>query len=229
MPFDPVDTASKRDQVLAAVRGAILRGELRPGERIVELRLGRELGVSQTPVREALSALAREGLVQKLDHRGTFVSSLDRRELLEALGLRALLEGYCARLACPRITSSDLETLRRIVEEMTAAAEDGDLARVTEIDFRFHAAVYELSGHRLLGEVLASLQQRMRLALAVADAVYAPDLAAIADSHLPLLTTLASGDPEQAEAAARDHVLAGLASLRDDEAESEPGPSSRAG
>ena len=63
MPRSRVERSAKRVQVLAALRGAILRGELRPGERIVELRLGRELGVSQTPVREALTALAREGLV----------------------------------------------------------------------------------------------------------------------------------------------------------------------
>ncbi len=69
----------------------------------------------------------------------------------------------------------------------------------------------------------------MRLALAVADAVYAPDLAAIADSHIPLLATLSSGDPEQAEAAARDHVLAGLASLGDEESETELNPGPRVG
>jgi DNA-binding GntR family transcriptional regulator len=227
MPLSRVESSSKRDQVLERLRGAILRGELRPGERIVELRLGRELGVSQTPVREALSALAREGLVLKIDHRGTFVSSLDRRELREVLTLRALLEGYCARLACPQLSGTDLAALRTIVDEMRIAARAGDLAGVTEVDFRFHAAIYELSRHRLLGEVLASLQQRMRLALAVADAAHAPDLASIAESHIPVLAALSSGNPDEAEEAARDHVLAGLVSLGGDDAEAEPEPGSQ--
>jgi DNA-binding GntR family transcriptional regulator len=227
MPLSRVESSSKRDQVLERLRAAILRGDLRPGERIVELRLGRELGVSQTPVREALSALAREGLVVKRDHRGTFVSTLDRRELLEALSLRALLEGYCARLACKRLSEADLAALRTTVDEMRAAARNGDLAGVTEVDFRFHTAIYELSGHRLLGEVLASLQQRMRLALAMADAVHAPDLASIAESHIPVLTALSSGDPDEADEAAREHVLAGLVSLGEENAEIELNPGSR--
>lgn len=183
--------------------------------------------MSQTPVREALSALAREGLVMKREHRGTFVTTLDHRELVETLSLRALLEGYCARLACERVSSHELGSLSATVEEMRAAARDGDLAEVTEIDFRFHASIHELSGHRLLRDVLASLQQRMRLALAVADAVYAPDLAAIAESHVPLLDTLSGGDPERAEEAARDHVLMGLDSLGDEEMDVELNPGSQ--
>jgi DNA-binding GntR family transcriptional regulator len=195
------------------LRQSILSGDLRPGDRIVELKVARSLGVSQTPVREALASLEREGLVIKVDHSRTFVSQLESGELREVLTLRAVLEGYCARLCAPRFTDSDQDILSGLVGEMRQAARRGDLRAVTDADLRFHEFIYSLSNHRLLREVLQGLQQRLRLALAFADAVYSPDLADIAASHVPVIEALSSRDPELAARAAGDHVLSVLPSL----------------
>lgn len=184
-----------------------MEGELSPGERIVESTLAAALGVSQTPVREALASLAREGLVVKVDHRGTFVTSLDPRQLYELLTLRAVLEGYCARLLSQRLTSEGVAALEALIDRITAAAESGDLEAVTEIDFAFHWKLCELSGHRLLRDVLSTLQRQMRLALAVADAVYSVELRDVVESHRALVQALTQGDPDIAERAAKNHVL----------------------
>jgi DNA-binding GntR family transcriptional regulator len=207
VPFTRVESSLKRDQVVALIRQALLDGELRPGDRIVESALAKELGVSQTPVREALAALSREGLVIKLDHRGTFVSSLKETELREVLTLRAVLEGYCARLAAERWSPSDLEGLEALVDRMAAAAGAGKITTLIDRDLEFHRRLYELSGHSLLREVLSGLQQRMQLALAFADAVYSADLTDVAESHRTLIDALRRRDPARAEAVAKKHVL----------------------
>lgn len=212
MAFKPLPTSNKRDRISDLIRRAIIRGELRPGERIVESRIARELGVSQAPVREALAALRREGLVMQIEHRGAFVASLNDEEFAEVLTLRAALEGYCARLVAPRLDPADRGVLEGLLGEMRAAAKENDLARLTDADLRFHQALYRLSSHQLLGEVLLSLRQRMQLALVFADASYSTDLADVAESHLPLLSALLAGDPDAADEAAREHVLAGFRS-----------------
>jgi DNA-binding GntR family transcriptional regulator len=212
MAFKPLPASNKRDRISDLIRRAILRGELRPGERIVESRIARELGVSQAPVREALALLRREGLVMQIEHRGAFVASLNDEEFAEVLTLRAVLEGYCARLVAPRLYPPDRDALEEILGEMRRAAADNDLARVTDADLRFHQTLYRHSGHQLLADVLLSLRQRMQLALVVADASYSPELSDVAESHMPLLGALLNGDPDAADDAARDHVLAGFRS-----------------
>jgi DNA-binding GntR family transcriptional regulator len=216
VPLARVTTSLKRDQVVDVLRQAILDGDFRPGDRIRELAVAKELGVSQTPVREALAALSKEGLVVKLDHIGTFVSSLDQVELRELLTLRAVLEGYCARLAAELLTSSEIPRLETLLEQMRAAARVDDMQSLIEADLAFHEVLYDVGGHRLLREVLSGLQQRMRLALAVADSVYSADLRDVAESHRVVIDALASGDPTVAERAAQEHVLAVLALISAD-------------
>jgi DNA-binding GntR family transcriptional regulator len=217
MAFKRLPASTKRDRISDLIRRAIIRGDLRPGERIVESRIARELGVSQAPVREALASLRREGLVVQIEHRGAFVASLNDEEFAEVLTVRAVLEGYCARLVAPRLEPADRDALADLLAEMRAAAGEHDLARLTDADLRFHQTLYRLSNHHLLGEVLLSLRQRMQLALVFADAAYSPDLSDVAESHVPLLTALVEGDPYAADEAAREHVLAGFRSWALDE------------
>ncbi len=205
-----LEPALKRHRAVDVVRRAILDGTLQPGERLVELRLARELGVSQTPVREALSSLEREGLVVKLDHRGTYVARVDAAELNEIATLRALLEGECARRAAAPAAAGAGTELREHLSAMRAAAERHDLRGLIDADMAFHETLRELAGHRLLAEALGRLHDRTRLALAVADGWYADALTEVAESHVPLLEALEQGDADAAERHAREHVLAVL-------------------
>jgi DNA-binding GntR family transcriptional regulator len=201
--FPELQSTLKRHQVTEVLRQAILRGDLQPGERIVESRIAREFGVSQTPVREALATLVREGLVVQFDHRGSFVAELDRDDLEEICTLRAVLEGYCARLAAGK--GAVLDELDSHVDVMRAAAAGGDFGKLMEADVAFHRALHAVAGHTLLAEVLRSLQQRMRLTVAFADAYSEPDV--VAESHATLLAAIRSGDGDLAERVARAHVL----------------------
>jgi DNA-binding GntR family transcriptional regulator len=169
----------------------------------VESRLAREFGVSQTPVREALAMLVREGLVVKHDHRGSFVAKLGRDDIEQICTLRAVLEGYCARLAAAK--AEELDRLDAHVEEMRTAAAGGDFGRLMEADLAFHRALHAVAGHDLLAEVLRSLQHRMRLTVAFGDAYSDPHV--VAESHATLLAAIRSGDANFAERAARAHVL----------------------
>ena len=205
--------AIKRDHVAGLLRRQILRGELRPGDRLRELEIAEQLGVSQTPVREALPLLEREGLVRKVRHSGTYVAELSPRELYELLTLRAELEGYCARLCAGRASADDRAGLREIVARMRAAADERDSGSVLEHDFAFHGALYELGGHRLLAEDLLGLRRRMVLSLGLVNSLYSSDLDDIVDSHLPILDALEAASPDAADEAARAHVLAVLDSV----------------
>jgi DNA-binding GntR family transcriptional regulator len=196
----------KQDQVAAAVRQAILRGELRPGERILELQLARQFKVSQGPVREALAALAREGLVVKVAHRGTFVSRLHARDLHELFTLRASLDGFSARLAAERATDEDVEHLRELLERMRTAELAGNLPSLTEAHLELHERIYELSGHALLGEIFALIRSRMALALDFAENLFKAD-GNETECHVPLLEALADRDPDRAEQVARELAL----------------------
>src|SRR5262245_20714119 len=127
MQLTALQTASKRDQVANLLRELILGGELIPGERIVESRIARQLGVSQAPIREALALLERQGLVVKVHNRGAFVSRLHGRELRELFTLRSVLDAFSARLAAEHATDDDIAVLRGMLARMRDAETAGDL------------------------------------------------------------------------------------------------------
>jgi DNA-binding GntR family transcriptional regulator len=130
-----------------------------------------------------------------------------------------VLEGFCARLACERLTPSDVARLEALLEQMRVASRAGEMHALIEADLAFHEALYDLGGHRLLRDALSGLQQRMRLALAVADAVYSAYLRDVAESHRVVIDALESGDPVLAARVAEEHVLAVLGLIDPEDAE----------
>jgi DNA-binding GntR family transcriptional regulator len=203
MELTAVETTSKRDRVVDLLRKAIMDGSLIPGEQIVESRVARQLGVSQAPVREALALLERQGLVVKLNHRGTFVSRLHARELRELFALRAVLDAFSARLAAEHATDKDIAQLRQILSRMKVAEDAGDLARLTDAHLELHETIYRLSGHQLLIDIFALIHPRMVLALTFAENLFSAE-GRETDCHIPLIDALASRDGKRAENVARD-------------------------
>jgi DNA-binding GntR family transcriptional regulator len=203
MKLSALQPLSKRDQVVEVLREAIIGGELQPGERVVESRIAKELGISQAPVREALALLERQGLVVKVHNRGTFVSRLHGRELRELFTLRAVLDAFSARLAAERATDKDIKALRGLLVRMRTAETSGDVAKLTDAHLQLHEAIYRMSGHELLTDIFAQIHPRMALALTFAENLFSSE-GHETDCHEPLVEALAKHDVNGAERIARE-------------------------
>ena len=139
-----------RDHIKEYLIEAILRGDYKAGERIVELRIAQQLGVSQTPVREAIRDLVSMGFLESRPFRGTFVRAFSIDELREVYPVRAVLEGLAARLAVHRLREDDFAQLERLLTEMIEAAEAGDIHATTEHNVAFHLIVLRAAGNKAL-------------------------------------------------------------------------------
>ena len=192
------------DQIKDRLLTAIMEGELSPGDRIVETRIAKELGISQGPVREALRDLATLGLVDLQPHRGARVRQPTMGEHFEAMRVRVGLEAMAAREACGKITEDQAEELRRLIREMEELAEAGDTHGHAEKNTEFHAVIVRLSGNRTLERVWQMIQpfaQTYRtMTLRGLD-----DGGEYVDSHGPILEALLAGTPDCAEDAIREH------------------------
>lgn len=152
-----IQPISKRDQVVASIKEAILAGTLQPGDTIVESRMAQQLGAGTPLVREALIELEHQGYVQKVPYKGTTVMKLERREVENIFRLRIELEALALEWAKPNITESALAELRRLTAKMKQAAQQLDLPQFYEADLAFHRRLWDLSGNPYLAETLERL------------------------------------------------------------------------
>ena len=214
------------DLAHSALRAAILEGRRAPGERLGEIEIAAELGLSRTPVREALGRLGSEGLVDLLPHRGARVRSWTADDLDETYELRAALEGLGARRAAARIGAADLDRLAALAAEMVTVDPSlghrppGDFADLAALNARFHALIVGAAGSDRLAATLAGLVQLplvMRTYRRYTDAALARSHA----HHHEIVDALRAGDGAWAESVMRSHVLAAravlLRSLREDD------------
>lgn len=196
------------DSVLQRMTQAIITGRLKPGDKLVETRLGDMLGVSRGPVREAFRRLEQMGLVDKIPYRGAFVSTLTQRDIDELHSLRGPLEGMAARLLAEGRDPQALARLEDLLQGMRRAAGRGDQGAIIALDADFHDALITLSDHKLLGEVWAPVSVRLRRFLLLKRQRLYRTLADAALLHEPIVAAIAQGDAEQAEAEARRHIAA---------------------
>jgi DNA-binding GntR family transcriptional regulator len=148
-------STSLRTQVVKALSEGILTGKYRPGDRLNESQIARELNISRIPVREALSQLQEQGLVQNRERRGMFVTQMGPQEVEHMFCLRLLLEGEVVRLARTRMTADILQELEGIVAKMEAW--DGDLLESAALDLQFHRTLSRASGNPYLERALNTL------------------------------------------------------------------------
>ncbi len=194
---------SVREAAYAHLRGAILAGSLLPGTRISEPGLAQELGVSRTPVREALQRLSQEGLVELLPNRGARVRVLSANEVREVYDVRALLEGEAAALAACNATPAELDNLERLLKALDALPKD-DYNQQMQVDFDFHTALVEAAHNKTLARIYADLRSSLTLIRS-----FQPTLSQHPKTrrqHQAILSALKAHNPEQAAEAARVHV-----------------------
>jgi len=141
-----------REVVSAALREAIRDGVLLPGERLMEIQLSEELGVSRTPVREAIRKLDQEGYIVMMPRRGAYVASITIRDINEIFEIRRALESLSSSLAAERISSDELETLQRLLVEIGRYIKAKNMEKIVETDIKFHDMLYQASrNERLVG------------------------------------------------------------------------------
>jgi DNA-binding GntR family transcriptional regulator len=192
-----------REQVKEVLLERILRGELRPGDRLVETRIAQELGTSQAPVREALRDLELANLVESEPFRGSRVRDVSDDELLQTFTVRAVLEELAAKEAA-RAPKRDVTVLETEIAAMDVAARSGDVRVQVAHDITFHRAVAELSGNRPLLQAWLALGIEVPTAYAVYWTYFDPlELVAF---HVPILEAIRDGDVTRAGAEARAHV-----------------------
>lgn len=156
----PIRKEVLRDKIAEVVRGWILEGTLKPGERVVELEVAAKLQVSRAPIREALWLLARQGLVQISAHRGATVTRLSAVDIREIFEIREALETLAAKRIRASKAPARAERLKAALRDMESAARAKDMSRFSEADLKFHQTLWELAGNRHLGEVLGELSTR---------------------------------------------------------------------
>lgn len=150
-----------RDVVFQTLRQAILRGELEPGERLMEIHLAERLGVSRTPIREAIRKLELEGLVVMIPRRGAVVASITEKDLKDVLEVRRTLEIMAAEVACDRITPELLEELKKAGQEFWNLKDTEDVTKLAEADVKFHEIIYLATDNPRLLHILNNLREQM--------------------------------------------------------------------
>jgi DNA-binding GntR family transcriptional regulator len=194
--------------VEAYVLELIRSGDVRPGDRISEAEVARRLGISRTPVREAMARLLRDGVLAHAVRRGVFVPERSTAQIEEVTSLRAVLEGFAARRACSRITPAELEQLRSVVEAGADAARRGDWLTMEERNAEFHDLLVRSAQHELLLRSWRLLSPAAWKLIA-ATPPSSPNPETINDfleRHHRVIEALASGDPQRAEREAAAHV-----------------------
>ena len=145
-----------RDVVFNTLREAILKGELKPGERLMELQLASKLGVSRTPIREAIRMLEQEGLAVTMPRKGAEVAKME-----DVLEVREALDELAAKIACKKISDEQLANLKTIKDEFKRSMDSGDVKKIAEEDVKFHDAIYEATNNAKLVSMMNNIREQM--------------------------------------------------------------------
>jgi len=193
------------DQVKAELLDDILSGKYQPGDRIVESQIAKSMGISQSPVREALRDLVAMRFVEVEPHKGARVRKIDQREIMQIYPVRASLEELAGRLATDKLID-ELNDLEKAVEKMTRAFKNGDARKMAHWDVHFHRTIIEASGNDILIESWNALMIEARTFVTLSNLIkHRPDLN-LADWHDPIIDALREGDPANCGAVMRKHV-----------------------
>jgi DNA-binding GntR family transcriptional regulator len=219
--LNQIENKSRRERIIESLREAIVSGELKPGDPLVETEIAAQLGVSRAPLREALQALSREGLIETLPYRGTIVRNLTRTDIEELYSFRSLLEEFALRRVIERDSTDDVRVLRSHFEEMLAAAKRDNVREVNLADRRFHDALIDLSQHGLLQASWQTVSLRVRQVMSLRNRRN-QDLTRVAYNHVPIIEAIAQQNLAEALRLLREHIASSgdlLAEMWEQEAE----------
>ncbi len=194
-----------REVVCESLREAIRKGVLKPGERLMEIQLSEELGVSRTPVREAIRKLELEGYVVMMPRRGTYVASMSIRDVNEIFEIRTALESLSNGLAAERITDEELEQLQRLIVMIGGYVKDGNIDKIVETDIEFHELLYKAARNNRLVGIISNLREQLTRFRTLSMS-HPGRLEATLDEHRVIVEAIAQGDVKAAQQAAERHM-----------------------
>ncbi|MCI9162015.1 MAG: GntR family transcriptional regulator [Lachnospiraceae bacterium] len=194
-----------RDVVFNTLRQAILKGELEPGERLMEIQLADRLGVSRTPIREAIRKLELDGLVLMIPRKGAEVARISEKSLREVLEVRRSLEELATELACQRMDDDALAQLEEAQKSFRDAIQSGGLMAIAEADEHYHDIIYRGTGNSRLVQILNNLQEQMyRYRLEYIKDTAKHQILVVEHDHI--LRALKDRRVSEAKAAVREHI-----------------------
>lgn len=200
------------DHVYASLLDDITKGRYAPGAKLVIEEIASSIGVSITPVRDALARLESHGVVVRVPYQGSFVRAYDDREVQDLYEVRVGLEVLAVNLACARIREEQLDRLVQLQRSGAEALEAGDLVRYQTCNKRFHATIFEATGNALLIRTMSSISLQMQMM--IAQTIKLPGRPDRANrEHHELIQRLADGDTIGAERLMKQHVYGALEDL----------------
>ena len=205
MRLDATSNLPLREVVFLRLRQAILQGELQPGERLMEIQLADQLGVSRTPVREAIKKLELEGLVAMKPRRGAEVASITIKDMQDVLEVRATLEELAVELCCAKGDDSWIDDLKKANKVFEVAVKSGELLIIADADVNFHDIIYKATGNKRLIQIINNLREqiyRYRLEYIKNEKARSEMI----EEHNRIIAFISEKDREGAKKAMRQHI-----------------------
>lgn len=197
--------SSLRDRVFSQLQNDILNGMYEPGESLIESKLSEELGVSRTPIREAIRQLELEGLVKTIPNKGATVSGITNQDIEDIYTIRMLIEGLAARWAAEKITPKELKELQEAVDLEEFYTNKNETDQLLKFDTRFHDIIYKACKSKPLMHTLSTFHHYVQKARSIS--MSSPERAAqVLKEHKAILQAIIDGDGEKAEKLSTEHV-----------------------
>lgn len=194
-----------REVIFTTLREAIIVGELKPGERLMEVQLAEKMGVSRTPVREAIRKLELEGLVDMIPRKGAHVAELSVKNIMDVLEVRASLDGLATMLAAARMTQEELKELKHVYTQFVTYTEKENLQGSIKKDVEFHDIIYRSSRNEKLIQIASNLREQVHRF----RVIYLKDYSSPKDlirEHTDIYEAILGKDPDKAQIAAQTHI-----------------------
>ena len=201
-----------REKILEMIRDAILKGTMKPGERVSEPELAERFGISRTPIREAFRQLESEGYLEVIPRKGAVVASLSERDIEEFYAIKILLEGFAAKMAAEKLTEKDIDRLESINERLKKVAADGDVKRFFRVHNEFHDLFIKAAGNDKLYEMINQLVMRFKR-LRLASLSQPGRMEISVEEHRNMIEAFKNRDGERADSLVRHAATIGAGVL----------------
>ena len=194
-----------REMVFESLREAIILGRLRPGERLMEIQMAEEMGVSRTPVREAIRKLELEGFVAMVPRKGAYVADISVKDIVDVFEIRAALEALAAGLAAERITADEMELLERSLVQISKSSTGDNINAIVAVDINFHDIIYQASRNQRLVQIITHLKEQIHRFRMTSLSQQGRTKVAL-DEHKIIVEAISDRNIELAQQLAREHI-----------------------